>query len=296
MRSGAALWLAVACTGSGEDTGDDGWLTADKEVGAPLATGTDFAPADGPTAWTAAEQLVPGLTWSQPAIEVPLYLWEDVALSDDVGDEGSCPYTTLSDNGDGSSTTTWHSNCRSTDGYEWSGSVDETKWSEDDLSGVRWTRWDFALDILGDNDDPDFTELHLHGVVWSGAGEGQLLVRAAQVNVQAGIDGYWEQLSIVDEREQAWHDLVLSGRWEQTTDGTTDSHRLVGAAVVGELGGLGFEALELRESAICPGEPTGDLDLSGSSEAIIRFDGETSCDRCGDLFIDGDRQGSACPT
>ena len=45
-------------------------------------------------------------------------LWEDVLLGENIADSGTCPYLVA----DGPETS-WRTNCRSQDGFNWSGFV-----------------------------------------------------------------------------------------------------------------------------------------------------------------------------
>jgi len=247
----------------------------------------DFSPANGTEAWFAAEQITPGLVWDYPPSNVPLYLWEDIAQGENIADPGSCPYTTIDGNA-----LTWVSNCRSQDGYEWSGKVTQTEWEEDDL---RWTLWEFDLEIIGDVEDPSFDRLTLDGKLYVALGDGESLDRSVQVNARAGIEGFWSQQSSIDQREAAWADWVNTGRYEQVPSENGNVHLFSGNVELGSLGGFQYKTSELQEVSTCPGEPSGSLEIVSDTDNLqLQFNGAEGCDQCADLIRDGEFAGQAC--
>ena len=197
---------------------------------------------------------------------------------------GSCPFTYIEDGAQ-----IWDSDCRSQEGYEWVGEVAVSEW-EDDTG--RWTRWDMDLEIFGDIDDPSFERMVLDGSFVFVAGDPEVLTRAVQSNIRVGLDGWFERHSVADEREEAWQDWVLTGRYEETPEG----HHFAGAVDLGNLGGLRFEGDDLVKTSACPVEPRGDVRIEADDSVVIEFDGDSSCNRCGDMLVDGTFAGQACGT
>jgi len=279
----AAAALSLGCKGEPEDKAPAEWLVDEVDLGQPLAQGEGYVFENGADAWFAAAQFTPRLDWDLPASDVPLYLW-DLVQGLNIADEHGCPYTVA----EGKSTT-WRSDCRSQNGYQWTGEVTRS-WGETG-AGLAWTRWDMDLEVLGDVDDPSFDRVTLQGSVRNLEGQGGELVRAVQVNMRAGIDGYWERRSVGDEREAAWADWVVTGRFEQLQG---DVYRFEGAADLGELGGLGFHANPLTLQEGCVGEPAGTLELNANQAVELYFEGLDDCDRCASYAVDGEFAGQAC--
>ncbi len=282
------ILLLAACGGPAPDTGGgDGWIVPEVDLGDPVATGSGYVIANGSDAWFAAEQVVPGMDWSYPGSDLPLFLW-DLVQGENIADSGSCPYVTADAS---TGETTWHSNCRSQEGYVWTGTVTRTRPTADEPE-PDWTRWDFDLEVVNEGDDrPTFDTLVLRGGWRYVDGDDERLRRAVQVNIVAGVDGYWERNHVGDPREEAWHDLALTARYEEAADGT---HRFEGAADLGELGGFTFRSDDLVVDESCVGEPDGRVEIDTSSEAIIAFQGEAACDLCAKLVIDDAYAGQAC--
>lgn len=281
----AILLGSLACkaaedTGAGEDLG---WALPEMDLGTPLAQGTGFAFEHNDDGWFAAQHIVPRLEWEYPVVTIPLYLWNEVAYGENIADPGSCPYLNTHDGTD-----TWVSNCRSQDGYIWAGEFAKTAW--DDEFG-RWTRYDMDLEITADVDRPQFEQLKLEGVVYTVVGDGDELQLGAQVNAIAGIDGYWEKRSVVDDKEISWDSWALTGRVETDGGGRTT---LEGQAELGALGGLSFHSDGLDKVDTCAAEPDGKMVLSGATEITLAFDAKDTCNFCADLQIDGEFKGQSC--
>ena len=197
------LALLAACT-DGEDT-EASWLVEAVDLGAPVATGTGYVFDTPQAAWTAAEHVVPDLRWTWPATNVPLFLWTELLMGDNVSDPGTCPYLTA----DGSAET-WRTDCRSQDGYDWDGTytLDETEQGS-------WTvfDYDFALDVASDVENRAFDRVALAGAMSYVDGDGAPLVRSSQSNLVMEVGGYWSR-GFEDVLEQAWQHLAITGRWE----------------------------------------------------------------------------------
>jgi hypothetical protein len=289
-----ALLLLAACSGGDGAAGAQGaFLAAAHELGPELSGDADFPVDDPALSWTASELVVPLAGYDFPASAIPLFVWEEVAMAQSVADEGSCPYV-LTDSEDGATTTTWESDCRSQDGYEWLGDMSRTTWSEADADGVQWTRWTMALEVEAGIDEPSFDRLGLQGTLWFGLGDGEALLRVAQANVAVVLEGYWSRQGGDEAREAAWGDLRLRGTWEEHETGAQDTHRFAATARLGALGGLAVEGPALQESAQCAAEPDGEVALEGAARASLRFDGATSCDRCASLEVEGEAAQQTC--
>ena len=280
------LVLSGGCLfhGKKEEVGEDnGWTIKNGDLGANRAVGVGYQVGNGADLWFAAEQFVPEIEWSYPATGIPLYMWEDVAMGANVADVGACPYAVSS-----GAELTWKSDCRSSGGYEWSGELVETTW-DDDIG--RWTRWDMDLQILGDNDDPSFDRLELDGSILFVVGDGEPLDRAAKVNLRTGVEGFWVQRDVNDKREEAWADLAITGNFEQRNGG---DHRIEGKVDLGGYGGLSFSAAALEEAEYCSTEHEGTITLMADKEVLLKMDGETACDRCAELTVNGEYAGRTC--
>ncbi len=266
------------------DSADGGWIVDEVDLGTAKASGEGFEIGNGTELWFAAEQFVPELAHTYPASSIPLFAWEEVALGQNIADVGSCPFTYIEDGAQ-----IWDSDCRSQEGYEWAGEVAVSEW-EDDTG--RWTRWDMDLEIIGDVEDPSFDRMVLDGSFVFVAGDPEVLTRAVQSNIRVGLDGWFERHSVADGREEAWQDWVLTGRYEETPDG----HHFAGDVDLGNLGGLHFESDGLVKTSACPVEPRGEVHIEADDDVVIEFDGDSSCNRCGDMVVDGTFSGQACGT
>jgi hypothetical protein len=283
LRPLLALAL-LACSG-GSDTGDDSnaWLGSSVSLGTDMAEGTGFEFGNGDAAWLAAEHLVPEVYLDMPPVDIPVLLWE-MLQGANIADEGTCPYITAS-----GATITYKSDCRSQDGYEWTGELSETQW--EDESG-RWKQWTMDLEVIADVENPSFDRVTLRGdFVDLIADDVEGLDRAVYANLRAGADGYWERQSVVQDREGAWNDYVISGRWERRSDSTS---RMEGTLDLGEYSGLRFSSESLKHSDSCAGEPKGALTLEASQTAVLEFEGVSDCDRCASFSVDGEFAGQAC--
>ena len=297
IRPALVLLIALpACTGTEDDPESSIWITPEQNLGDPVATGSGFVVANGTDAWFAAEHVAPLIAWDFPATEQPWFLW-DLVQGENIADQSTCPYTQADTS---AGTKTWMSDCRSREGYEWTGEVRQTvpsdsgdplPWEPTIDDEWAWERWDYDLQIIGDIEDPAFDRLTIKGTVFFINGDDVDLVKAAQVNIRIGIDGYWEALHVGDEREQSWNDLLLTGRWEHLVG---DTHHFAGTADLGELGGFAFQSEGLTLQDTCSGEPKGTLDITTDDDVTLTFQGSDECDRCASLAINGEYAGRAC--
>ncbi len=272
------LSMTIATAGcSGKDTdsaapSSDGWVVPKQDLGAPR-TGAPSAELTDPSAlWFVSAHFLPGIDWDDPTVDVPLYVFETIAMDPGVADSGSCPYEQL----DGSQTT-WRSDCRSTQGYEWVGSLVRDRWTSD---GLEYTRWDSDIQIVADVDRPEFDRLSLRGAMVYVRGDGHTLDHAVQANIEVSLEGYWRRTSADDPREAAWQGWAWTGRDEQRPDG---SHRVEGTAQLAGFGTVGFRSAALSVSDACSTSPTGAVEVEGAQSVEMVFHGETDCRQCADV-------------
>ena len=152
--------------------------------------------------------------------------------------------------------------CRSSQGYEFSGDTTVDRWEG---SGWNWERYDFDIEVIGDTEDVSFDRIRLRGaVVYVDGQDDSTLDEAVQVNVEATAEGWLSRADLDDPREPLWQPWAVTARYETTKDGLT---RVDGNAVLGTLGGFGFTADGLREG--CPAVPDGTVRLSGTQDAAL---------------------------
>lgn len=276
------IWL-LGCTGT--DSEPIPWLAPDVDLGSPRATGTGLSLADDASVWNAVDQIIPGMFWALPGHDIALTVFNTMLEDEGITDAGTCPYTTAT-----GPTLTWVTNCRSQDGYTFSGTVDRTDGSTD---GRDWRQWEFDLDVSPDTDFPDLDRVSLHGelVVTSGNGDDALL-SALQVNMLVGVEGYLEAVNGTQTQQEMWQDWSLTARYEQHEASNGVQMLMEGSADLGSHGGLDFLSTDLLLPDTCPNEPDGTLTING--DASIVFDGSNGCDRCSTLEIDGEQR-TICP-
>jgi len=274
------LWLLLlGCT---PDDTISPWRIDAQDLGEPLASGSGYDTETPAAAWFAAEQVLPDLAREAPASTLPLQLWEEIYDDESIADSGSCPYLVAE-----GATLSWVSNCRSQEGYEWSGSVSLTEWEED---GREWDLWELDIEVLGREESSAFERVFAHGSVLQVTGGGDDLLQATQVNYRAGAEGF-SRLGVTDDQQElAWEDLHHSGRVEEHRDGLTV---VEGSVSLGTLGGFSYESLGgMSWTAGCGSEPIGTLSLGPST--ILDFDGKGSCDHCAEMSVGGDEVEAAC--
>lgn len=290
-RAPCLLGLALAACGgapAAEKAGD--WLTPAEDLGAPLLEGGPTAALPGDDRlWFVVAQHLPGLHFDDPAVDLPLSLWE-VALQDQVADEGSCPYRDLTDRGE-----RWSSGCRSQDGYQWEGGLESATWS---AGGLRWSRTDFDLEITADVDDPTFDHLRIVGAVVftspdsadpEGAPQGY--GHGTQANVRVELSGFWGQLDPADPREPAWDGWAVVGRTEEV-DGIS---RVEADTALGGEGQLRLRADALHAETACGAVPGGAATLEAADgTAGLAFDPDGACAPCAAVTVDGAERGRSC--
>lgn len=290
MRHAIPLAFAVVfvtgCKGTEDDTGGSAWVVPDLDVGPRRADGSASADlSSGATAWFAAEQVVPLLEWKQPGAEIPLELWRQV-LRPTVADDGACPSVSVADD-----TTTWKTyDCRSSQGYEWTGEVSQRRWEED---GWTWDRYDFDLTVTGDTEDVAFDRIALQGALVYINGDDRDLTEAVQVNVAASAEGLLSRADADDPREAVWSDWRVTARYEEVPGGI---HHVEGDATLGDLGTVAFASHDLLEVSGCSASPEGTLTLDGAQGTTLGFHGADDCRACADFTVDGAESGEACGT
>ncbi len=275
------LLLLLACL-RGNDTGNaDLFLVPSRDAGLPVAVGAgyEFSPQ---TAAFAFEHVVPGVVWGNPAKEMIETLWEYVQ-AENISDPGICPYLTA----DGA-TITWKTNCRSAEGYDWSGTVTSVSWEE---AGQNWEHWTFDVLIESDLEARKFDRIALTGQYYLAGADADLgVISHTQANYIIDGVGYWEG-AFKDDVEPAWHGLAVTGTWETWDDGTL---LMDGLMDLGEFKGFHFTTEGLEGVNNCVREPKGELILRSESTARLVFEGAGQCDGCAQLILDGERQNTAC--
>lgn len=282
---GPMWWLLLL--GCKPDPVADLFVVDRPALGAPLAVGSGYALDTPQAAFFAAQHSATNLDgrWSFPASNIPLLLWQDLLQGQNIADDGSCPYTVVE--GDA---LVWKTGCRSQDGYDWSGEV-RTQDIPTDLG--EWEVWEFELEVSSEEEGRSFDRVALTGSFWYLDGDDAPLSRFAEANWVAEVEGWWAH-NFEDELEQAWHHLALTGAWQITQREGVNTTAAQALVDLGDYGGFGVQIAELSESAGCPGEPAGEIALSGQQDAVLRFEGASRCDGCAVYLLDGERQGNAC--
>lgn len=277
LTAGLVLATTSGCGGSDKDSAapTGRWLMSAQDLGTPLAAGPDADLSAASDLWFVAEQLLPGLIWDDPSVDIPLFTFDTIAMDIGVADSGSCPYEQID-----TTSTTWRSDCRSTHGYEWTGRLVRERWEE---GSVTYTRWDSDLVIEGDIDDPEFERLSVQGAWVYASGDGGELVTGIQANVAVSLEGYWVRANAADPREAAWRDWAWTGHEELRADGT----RIVdGTGRLGAFGTVDITTDSLTVTTACDTSPTGTVTMTGAQTVTLGFHGETDCRRCADLSGD----------
>jgi len=280
MHKGWSLWL-VACGGKEPELD---WLVEPLEMGS-YASETGYLFEDPQSTWFAAEHVLPSLRWSVPASNIPLYLWEDVLSGEDVMDAGSCPYLTVQDG-----KTTWSANCRSQEGYNWTGQVSVTK---EDTDTWRIEHWEFDMEVSSDRDERHFDWVLLDGEVRYVTGDDDPLARQAQANIHIEAPGYWAG-AFQPELDSAWSDMNLTGIWEAQATGAGEKWRIEAHADLGSRSGFSTSSDALHVEDSCAGEPRGQAVFIGNNTARLEFEGADGCNGCAQLWIDAERSPNAC--
>ncbi len=275
------LILLVACGRS--DRSDPDWLIEPMDLGS-YAKGEGYTFDSPQTTWFAGEHALPELRWSVPPSNIPIYLWEDVLSGENVSDAGSCPYLTLE-----GETTYWSANCRSQEGYDWSGSVSLTT----EMGEEQTELWEFDIDVSSDREGRLFDRVLLEGTVHYVQGDDEPLSRHAQVNIRIRAPGYWA--GAFDEAlDAAWTDMAISGTWEARMDNGDEYWQVDAAVDLGTHGGFRVRSEQFWTETACAGEPRGEATLTGENEARLLFEGAEACNGCAQLWLNDVRAPNAC--
>lgn len=264
------LFASIACVdGAGTKSGapDVDFAVLSEDVGDPIAVDSGFDAANGDALGAAFSAALPVFGGGDLAWSVPNEVWT-ILQGDLVRDNGVCPYRELQ--GD---VTVYQSDCRSSQGYEWSGDASERTWTE---SGVTRARLDADLEVIGDADDVTFDRIRLSGAVASGTNDDG--VNHIDVNMLVEVAGYWQARAPEDPRGAAWTHWVMSGRLERDADGKWQTDLAMEGT---NTGGLQFVSRSLAERSSCPVEVVGEAVLGGGVSA--QFEGADSCDACADI-------------
>ena len=272
------MWfLLLGCDpAESDDPAVTGWQIEPAVIESPLVSGASFAAADGDAIGLTFGQFLPGFAEGNPAWDVPTSILT-IAMDDLVADAGSCPYEVR--DGD---TSTFSSDCRSRDGYEWVGAIEDREWDDGEIARHAYA---FDVAVTGDVADAQFSTLSLAGTVVLSTLDG---VVHTDVDLSASIVGYFEERGETDDAViAAMADWQASGSVE-----STDSAILVEAAA--NVGGGGSVPMSgaLAVDGGCPIEPTGELDLSGG--VLATFDGANGCDACAEVESGGEAISQAC--
>ena len=246
------------------------WAIAPANIDSPRVSGSGFSPEDGAAIGGALAHFLPGFAEGNPAWEVPAAMVA-IAMDDLVADPGSCPFEVRE--GDGS---TFHSDCRSRDGYVWVGSYQEREWDDGEISRHAFT---FDLTVTADVDEARFSSLTLDGTVVLGEFEG---IAHVDVDLVASLTGYFEARGEgSDPRLDAWANWQASG----SVEFSEALVRVEAAADIGGSGGVPMAGV-LDLDRACPIEPVGELSLGGG--IVAQFAGADACDACAEV-VEGDQ-------
>lgn len=282
-RLPALLTLLVAC-GDKVDA-DDPWLLDPQDLGADMAAGTGFDLSDTSATWTAADQLIPGMYWDLPALDLVTVALDTMLDDEGVTDAGTCPYTVA----DGP-TLTYITNCRSQDGYDFTGTISYT---DGDTDGRDWRLWELDLEVEPKEEFSDFEQISLKGKIYTSDGSGDdALLGALQANVLLSVADYPEAVNGSEAEEAIWSSWALSARYERHEADGGVKLLMEGAADLGSYGGLEFSGTDLLLPDSCPNEIDGELAFG---DGTLTFDGSNGCDRCATLTVGGEEVGAACP-
>ncbi len=274
------ILLSFAC---GSES--SGFLVDLEDLGEDYATGLGFSFDSPQAAWMAAEHVAPEITWGIPGTNIPSYLWIEAMSGENVADTGSCPYVTLE-----GGTTTWTSNCRSQEGFDWVGEVSITV--EEGEETTRTTTV-YDIDVSTDLAGKAFTSITIEGTTLQIDGDSAPLKRHVQSNVRILAEGYWSG-AFDDELESAWSEIAISGVWEIHDKEIGDSILFDARIDLGSYGGFAGQSEDLSQDPGCVGEPKGTVQMQGENEATLIFEGPDLCNGCAEFYADGERGPNAC--
>lgn len=252
----------LACVEEKKEEAAD-FLVIPVALGSPLASDTQFAPGD-PAGLGAALAATLPLFGGNPTWDAP---WDAWALQEGstVQDEGVCPRTVVLDDG-----ARYESDCRSTDGYEFSGAAESREWSAD---GMQRRRLELSMEVIGDGPDPEFDSLQLEGFLEQATPDSGTVVQHMDINLRLDVRGWFEERAPQDPRLTAWQGWAVTGSLEEYTDGRWQ----IDATIMS--GGQGARVKAALEAG-CPVELKGLADLSGEQ---LQLNGADGCDACGEM-------------
>ena len=262
------LWWLIGCDGEKAAEGEGAFGIAPVDLGSPLASDAQFDREDLAGLGAALDATLP-LFGDRPTREAPYEAWALLQPST-VQDEGTCPQVIVLDDG-----TRYEAECRSSDGYEWSGWVEERSWDGGD--GAR-NRLEADIEVLGDTEGAGFDSVQIEGFVEQATPGGGGVVQHLDLNLRLDVRGYFEQRAPQDPRLTGWQGWAITGSLEEREGGAwvIDTTVMSGGQATRFAGEL---------SAGCPVELGGEADLSGGEGLLL--DGASACDACGALTDGG---------
>lgn len=272
------LLLLLACNGSKQED-IPSFLIEPVDLGPAIAAGVGLDTSDmaglGLSLWAALP-----IFGENPAFDAPMTV-EELWHPEVVQDEGICPYAEVLSNG-----TRWESDCRSTDGYDFSGWLERREWSETEAD---YQKLEADFEVVGDVEGADFERLKLKGSLVQVLPDNGEVLQHLDLNLHLELEGYWELQKPTDPHLEAWQRWLLSGSLEQHRDGKW----LVNMQVeVGEVGGFTARSSSLQKAEGCPVELEGELSLGEQLSA--QLGGLSSCDTCAGIYAGDQHTGDAC--
>jgi hypothetical protein len=287
MRIVALVLASVACGGGDGKDGLKPWIEL-ADLGEPVVTGTSLDLADTEATWLAAESTIPGISSGLPSVNATDWLW-DLVTGPAVADQGSCPYEVIEDGAN-----VFRSNCRSQDGYEWTGSVSLDSYQDD--AGREWVHGVYDIEVVADIDDRLFDRVSMKGELIDVRGKGGVhdVSQHVQANLSVAIEG-WFSTRNDPRREAVWSGLRWSG-WTDVfeEDEETLRWRVDVASKVGSYNDISVRGSQLLQGACA--EPDGSVDIEASTTTSFTLAGSTTCDSCVEYELDGTATKACEPT
>lgn len=273
------LLALLACTPAGDDDAVVPFALPAADLGAPVAAGTGFDPADGPGIGRALDGALPVFAEGAPLWDTPLAVWA-LVMDDTVRTAGACPAEQI--DGD---THAYLGDCRSSFGYEYAGDATERAWTEDGVDRERLTA---DLEVIGDVEGAEFDRAALSGAVERAVPEDGRVDAHYDVNLRLSLEGYWARRDADDPREATWADWAVSGTAE-VTDGVW---RVDLAVEIGGAGGMRVASEALARGGSCPIEADGEATLAEGVTAIFAA---ATCDGCAKVLHEGGETAACRP-
>lgn len=260
------MLLLLACTETKNTNPDTLFEIAPVDLGERFADGSGLDLGDSDAVGMVLGAALP-IFHEDPAWDTPWDVWK-LTESNLVRDDGQCPTTEVLEQG-----SLWRGGCRSTDGYEFDGTLSEETWEE---GGIKWHKLVADVEVEGDIDDPLFERLSIEGTSLQGERDDGLL--HLDINLRIQVEGYWESRSPNDPRLTQWQDWRVSGTFE-----TTEEMAIFSTAVALGSSGVATESTDLVIDAGCPIELKGTVALASDTSATATLGGVQSCDACADI-------------